>query len=600
MKNILNKFVIYCTLQSVSLISCGTKTNSLINKKTSSNHVSISQIDTSTPKDMGGYHVMKHIFKEGCLENYKLEIPTNSERSFVNLRDNLNYSEIRKILDTSLKDSSIPTERYTVTPESRFLDDAKTTRLSRTVTYSSNVILGRVNLMHNDSAAFTLNKTALSYFDKNGKLNNIYDFMKTCGDEVVTSKLYSSKLIITVKIKFDNRTARNEFENKIGVVQNAVIDSTSGNDGDKKEGDKEVKGKFKLSANLKMVSDETLRHSTLSVHGIQIGGTPEALNTALKTNTCTLNNIIECQEIFDSVNKYVSEAYPKQLADHSLSHWVVEQVKTEPYDSLNIVDSNGKKLDFTITENYEDKNKLIEFRQKIRDLIIKQYDNNSVANRMLEHQELEIDLKNILKNIVKHSNNNIEFYHNFADECYRNISTCLNNKTSSIDNYIVRYDESKLERNMGKKIMEVLAHNSPLPNEKHRSSDFFTLQEIFETSDYNSIYFRIKSSDNLMIKNENSHFKLMCEKANLGVLSSKFYNIYEPFSYGFWNGIVLDDKSNHSEVNLRRLEESYNSVCEYERLPNFFKNISRIPKVFIAYPANFIEEKFIIELWGKN
>ena len=132
------------------------------------------------------------------------------------------------------------------------------------------------------------------------------------------------------------------------------------------------------------MSKEVRRQIKLDLYGIQVGGQPEdMMNVISAYNSCRLDNLKECSTIFQSLNKYISDEYKKQLNENDITTWSIESSKTTPYDKLSIFDDTGKALKFNWTDNYLDSVKLSGLRAQISHKISKEYDNYTIAKDIM-------------------------------------------------------------------------------------------------------------------------------------------------------------------------------------------------------------------------
>lgn len=527
-----------------------------------------------------GYNKMGKFYTQNCIENFTIEYPKNTQETVINLMDNLSKEQLTSNLNLKLS-STIPTKEVTITPELQYIQEASTSRLSKTMTYYSYTKLGEIKLKESESG-FTFKKDILKFFDSNGKIQNHYDFNRFCGDEVALSQIYSSKLMITVKIKFKNKFAHSEFNGKIGVVQNAVMEDN----------------KFKLNASINKIDNQALQNSILSVHGIQMGGESIQLNKilGLQKSSCTLDQFSECEVLLDKINKYISEDYVKEIQNVDLSRWIVERVNTVQYESLNIKNLNGNNLNFTNSDSSDEKYKLSQLKLQVENLVTKETKNIGIAKLLLGNKGIAFDVVDNLNEIIDSAYKNINVYQSFANECYKDIRDCIEKGITSIEKkYLTKYDETILRQYMGKKIMEINSQNKPMSGQKHRSSINFPVSNfISDGLDFSYIYFKVKNFDNTSLNQNNGEFDLMCDKysdklngpTNADPFTSEFW--LSEFSYQYWHDLVFLNKiKNNYIINLDVLLTNYKEKCLERK------------SAYIASPAGFNHD-FILEIWGDN
>ncbi|MGY3804733.1 hypothetical protein ACWNT8_11755 [Pigmentibacter ruber] len=527
-----------------------------------------------------GYNKMGKFYTQECIENYTVEYPKNTQETVINLMDNLSKEQLTSNLNLKLS-SSISTKEVTITPELQYIQEASSSRLSKTMTYYSYTKLGEIRLKENENG-LTFKKDILEFFDSNGKIKNHYDFNRLCGDEVALSQIYASKIMITVKIKFKNKFAHSEFDGKIGVVQNAVI----------------ADNKFKLNANINKIDNQALQNSILSIHGIQMGGESIQLNKilGLQKSSCTLDQFAECEILLDKINKYISEDYVKEIQNVELSRWIIERVNTVQYENLNLKNLNGSELNFYNNDSSDDKYKLSQLKLQIENLVTKETKNISIAKMLLSNKGIAFDVVDSLNEIIDSAYKNINIYQNFAKECYYNIQKCIEKGILSIEEkYITKYDETVLKQYMGKKIIEINSNSKPNHGQKNRSSINFPVSNfISDGLDFTNIYFKVKNSDNTSLNKHNGTFNLMCDKysdkingpTNTNLGTSEFW--LSGFAYQYWHDLVFLNKiKNNYIINLEVLLINYKEIC-LER-----------QSAYIASPEGFSND-FILEIWGDN
>ncbi|WGL60047.1 hypothetical protein QEJ31_00320 [Pigmentibacter sp. JX0631] len=579
------KLCSYLFFTSIVLYSCGKeKIEKNIDAESNSklrNYDSSKTISEGENSNIGnGYNRMGKFYTQKCIENFKVEFPKNTQETVINLMDNLTKEQLTSNLNLKLN-STIPTKEVTVTPELQYIQEASTSRLSKTMTYYSYTKLGEIKVKENEGG-YTFKKDVLKFFNSDGKIGKNYEFNRLCGDEVALSQVYSSKLMITVKIKFKNKFAHSEFDGKIGVVQNAVMDDN----------------KFKLSANINKIDNHALQNSILSIHGIQMGGESIQLNKilGLQKSSCTLDQFSECDLLLDKINKYISEDYVKEIQNVDLSRWVVESINTVKYDNLIIKDSNGNNLNFSTNDSSEEKYKLSQLKLQVENLVTKETKNIAIAKLLLGNKGLAFDVVENLNEIIDSAYKNINVYQNFANECYKNLSDCIEKGITSIEKkYITKYDEKLLKQYMGKKIMEINSQKKPMYGEKHRSSVNFPVSNfISDGLDFTNIYFKIKNYDNTSLDQNTGVFSLMCDKysdkingpSNKDLFTSEFWT--SEFSYQYWHDLVfLNNIKNNYIINLDVLLTNYKDKC-LER-----------ESAYISLPEGFSRD-FIVEIWGDN
>ena len=169
-----------------------------------------------------GYHSMGYFFTEKCIDKNKFIFPKNIENTIVSYEDNLKESDFRQKLNIGA-DIHVPMEVVDVTAGINYSKQASVSKLSRSTTYYAYVKFGESKLDIENENKLVIRNSFNSYFDAEGKLIDPFNFIKKCGDELVTSQIFSSKLLITLKLNFESQIALNEFNTKVGSVLNAFI-----------------------------------------------------------------------------------------------------------------------------------------------------------------------------------------------------------------------------------------------------------------------------------------------------------------------------------------------------------------------------------------
>jgi hypothetical protein len=555
----MKQFIPILSMISISLISCSKQEmKSPVDERIHRANAPIISSDGSTVSLLQGYHNMGYSFTETCLDNDNFSYPKNIENSIVNFEDNLKENDFRKKLNIG-GSVSVPTSAIDISLGINYSKEASISKLSRSTTYFAYIRFGESKVGGGNNNQLALRKSVQSYFDGAGNLSDPSNFIKKCGDEAVTSQVLSSKLMITLKLSFDTQKALNEFSTKIGTVLSAFV--TNG-------------VQIGPTVNLSYLTEETRKQIKLDLYGVQLGGQPEEMIHLLSLqNSCRLDKIDECQNIFEKLNKYISEDYKKQLNESDMSTWSIESSKTTPYDQLSVVDSLGKPLRFHWTSNYADSVLLSKLKTQVSQEISRQVDNYSIAKAMLESQDLAADEKKELIEISDKSLQNANLLKNLSSECYKSVSDCVNSRDMEYSKLITTYDNSLLKPNMGKLVSKIRSSGSPLTGQKYRSSeDFLNLKSVIDSGKFSSIYFKLKRIDNTLIRGDNVRFDIKCNKPwNKGYDPILFSGIYPNY-----------------EVLIDTVENNYNIYC-------LGKEMS-----YVADPKNVSVPDFIVEVWGRE
>ena len=555
----IKQFIPFLFMLSIFLFSCSNQEmKPIADENIKQSNDPIIRSDGSAVSLLQGYHKMGYSFTETCLDNNNFSYPKNIEYSIINFEDNLKENDFRKKLNIG-GSISIPENIVDVSLGINYSKEASVSKLSRSTTYFAYVRFGETKVEGGNNNKLSIRQAVQSDFDEAGNLSNPYNFIKKCGDEAVTSQVLSSKLMITLKLSFDTQKALDEFTTKVGTVLSAFV----------------MNGvEIGPTVNLSYLTEETRKQIKLDLYGFQLGGQPEEMIHLLSLqNSCRLDKIDECQEIFEKLNKYISKDYKKQLDEKDMSTWSIESSKTTPYEQLSIVNSFGKSLIFNWTANYGDSILLSKLKTQVSQEISRHVENYSIAKSMLESNDLAVDEKKELLGISNLSLQNVNLLRNLSIECYKSISKCLNGPDMEFSKLITNYDDSLLKPNMGKLISKIRSNGSPLPGQKHRSSeDFLNFKAVLDSGKFSSIYFKLKKIDNNLIRDNNVRFNIKCNKpwnkGNDPVLFSSIYTNYE---------ILIDT-----------VENNYNNFCLGNEMS------------YVSDPKNVPVQDFIVEVWGRE
>ncbi|MGY3803818.1 hypothetical protein ACWNT8_07150 [Pigmentibacter ruber] len=556
MKNI-HKFISVMCFIPIVFSGCGKQ-----KKVNDDNFKNVNQSQFSLDKNqagmMQGIHYMGVTLAENCFLKKEIIYPSNIEKILVSYIDDLRDDEIRQKLNIGT-DIKLPGELIDITAGMNYSKNAAINKLSRSTTYHAYVRLGESKIDTSHENNFTLKPSYDHFFNNDGELIDPYNFIKKCGDEIVTSQVYSSKLMITIKLNFDSIKALKEFNANIGGVLNAFI----------------LEGvEIGPTVKLNQLKESTRKQIKLELHGIQIGGQPEEMMKVISThNSCRLDNLKECNLIFQRLNKYISEDYKQQLDEDDMSTWAIESSKTTSYDKMSILNNKGKYLKFNWTNDIKDSINLSILKSDLSTRISKEYANYSIANSIINNSNLATDEKSALEEIIRKTKKNISVLRNYSALCYFDLKSCLFNKESGFQEYLENYDEYYLKPSIGRLISKIRSDSTPSEGQKNRSSsDFLNLKSVIEDRKFNSVYFKIKTIDNMLMRDKSIRFNLMCNKP--------WYRGDDP--------IIIASAFNDYEVTIDTLELNYTRMCSNEEM------------VYVASPKNMNHPDFIVEVWGKE
>ncbi|WP_186645758.1 hypothetical protein [Fluviispira vulneris] len=551
--SVLSAIFVSCSNKEVNSPEIASLKNNLTEMRSS-----ILNSDGSSAKLLQGFNKMGFQFSENCLEGGDYVQPKSIEKSIVDFSDNLKEHDFRKVLNIGVS-ATVPVKGVDISPEVKFAREASATKLSRTTTYSVYVRFGENKIAPKVGNAYVLKEGLSENFNADGKLFNHYNFIKKCGDEVITSQRLSAKILLTMKLNFESKKVLNDFQTTVGA---SVKDILTNNE------------KIAINTKLKYLNEDTKRQIYLNIYGLQLGGDPKKLASVLTSKvTCRLDKVEECQPLFDRLNKYASEDFVQQLNPADVNTWAIENSSTVSYEELNIVDKAGKALNLSVTDDPTELLKLTKLKSEVSHTISKQIDNYTLANSLLNISYLADNEREGLENISHLSHTNIEMLQGFSSQCFINLADCLNNSAFKINSLVSQYDDSLLETNMGELIAKIRSQNTPLSGQKERSSeDFVNLSPVIEKGKYSSFYFKLKNIENNTIRNAGARFDLKCNK---------------PWYKGFDPVLFASIHPNY-EVLSDTVVMNYNDNCGGKE------------SVYVANPKNITESDFIVEIWGRE
>ncbi len=507
---------------------------------------------------MQGVHYMGVTLAENCFLKKDIIYPNNIQKILVSYVDDLKENELRQKLNIGT-DIHLPGELIDVTAGVNYSKNAAIDKLSRSTTYHAYVRFGESKIDTAKENAFILKPNYDHHFNEAGDLIDPYNFIKKCGDEIVTSQVYSSKLMITIKLNFDSLKALREFNANIGGVLNAFI----------LEG-----AEIGPTVRLNELKESTRRQIKLELHGIQIGGQPEEMMRVISShNSCRLDNLKECHLIFQRLNKYISEDYRQQLDEDDMSTWAIESSSTTSYDKMSIYNSKLKYLNFNWTQSINDSLGLSSLKSQLSSKISREYSNYLLASSLVTFKDLAKNEKEEIDEILRKSKKNINVLRNYSTLCYADLKTCLSKSDDGFEEHIEKYDEYYLNPNLGSLVSKIRSDRTPSDGQKNRSSlDFLNLKSVIEDKKFSSIYFKIKTIDNHLIRDQNIRFNLMCNKP--------WYKGNDP--------IIISSAYNDYEIKIDTLESNYHKICSNDEM------------IYVSSPKNVNYDDFIVEVWGRE
>lgn len=416
--------LVFCFIL-VLFISCGKKNNNETSETQNSElinlqHLMQKQLEYSSSIIGKGYSSIENLTKNNCLENTTYEFIANG-RSQISFYHNLSSDELNEKLNINTN-GKINSVQGNVVFDINYLNNSDNKDLSSTVTLIANVTNGKNTLIKssNDIYGYKLNDFYRSIFEKNKA-----EFIKVCGDGVVESQKLSAFLVITARIDFKNKESKYEFESKLGADKN-IFQEISSN------------GELKFSQDSKNNKNDI----KITISGLQLGGDFTKLQTILKKNVCNLNQIEQCNQMFDTINEYFSNEFQNQLDINNQNLWVTSEIKTIPYSQLIILNDKGEyfsdQFNFGLDyANFSDKLSFLkETNKEIRKNIKKILDHSNAKH--FSNEELEYLNRNLLS-----SENNLNVIEDFFADCnsLKSLNNCLSKYLKEAKEYFLPVDK---------------------------------------------------------------------------------------------------------------------------------------------------------------
>lgn len=412
---------IYGILCAISLIGCQDKSIKEDTKIHNPQHLNANFISTylenhdlHTSIIGKGYNSVDKTIKNNCLDNTYYEfIP--SGKSEINFFNDLNIDELNEKLDININ-GKLHSPQGDISLDTNFLKLLNTNQSSATVTLIANITNGKNKLKRENthSPGFRIHDFYTSIFTKNRA-----EFIKVCGDEIIESQRLSAYLIITARIDFKNKAAKESYEAKVGGDKN-IFEEIGLNGG----------GSF---SNL----DENTRKSIkITIAGTQLGGDFKQLQSILKKNVCNLNQFEQCNQMFETINTYFSSTFMNQLDTKNQNSWIISEIKSIPYSKLIILNDNLEY--FSDQFNYGlDYAKFSNKLSNIKDTNLEIYKN---IKKIMKHDNSKYfsnDEKNYLENQLDNSQNNINIVDEFFSECDAQIGLkeCIKKHQTYLDTH---------------------------------------------------------------------------------------------------------------------------------------------------------------------
>jgi hypothetical protein len=140
-------------------------------------------------------------------------------------------------------------------------------------------------------------------------------FLRTCGDQVVTSIQYGSRLNIAYRVSFASDELKQEMTGSLSAS-----------------------AKFaELSTKLSSASSSQKKGITISLSATQVGGDPSQLTRVIDPKsavTCSGDNLDACIKLAEVALTYASDTYPKQFS--ATSAYAPLSFSTAPYAAVGL------------------------------------------------------------------------------------------------------------------------------------------------------------------------------------------------------------------------------------------------------------------------
>ncbi len=559
----------------VLFVSCGKKNANVSSNDTanieylSSQHLMQKQLEYNSSIIGKGYSSFENSIKNNCLENTTYEFIANG-RSQISFYHNLSSNELNEKLNINTN-GKINSIQGNGSFDINYLSNSDNKDLSTTVTLIANVTNGKNTLIKssNDLYGYRLNDFYRAIFEKKKA-----EFIKVCGDGVVESQKLSAFLVITARIDFKNKETKYEFESKIGADKN-IFQEISSN------------GELKIFQDSKNIKNDI----KITISGLQLGGDFTKLQTILKKNVCNLNQIEQCNQMFDTINEYFSNEFQNQLDINNPNLWITSEIKTIPYSQLIILNDKGEyfsdQFNFGLDyANFSDKLAFLKEKNVgIRKNIKKILDHSNA--KYFSNEELLYLNRNLLS-----SENNLNVIEDFFTDCksLKSLDNCLSKYLKEAKEYFLPVDNklSNLEIEN-----HVISYNAGIDN--------ITINEIpYKKRDIENRIFTDQKNLKFVLldfkRNEikDQNIELYCEK--------KFRNKIDSVHKGVWFSFILNVWPTIYTIISKAVNEEYyllDIITNNKKTDILLKDIEKYcgnqATLFIASKPESLVNK--IEIW---
>jgi hypothetical protein len=420
-----------------------------------------------------GFSSIDKTIKNSCLENTYHEFIPNG-KSQVSFFNNLSSQDLNEKLNINTN-GKIHGPQGEVSIDSSYLQMLDTNDSSSTVTLIANVTNGKNILKKTDSSipGYKINDFYKSIFDKTKS-----EFIKVCGDEIIESQKLSAFLVITARMDFKNKASKDAFESTIGANKN-IFEEIGGNN----------------STSFSNIDDKIKKSIKITISGTQLGGDFKQLQSILKKNVCNLNQIEQCNQIFETINNYFSNEFLTQLDSNNESVWVTSEIKSTPYSKILILNEKGEYYSdhFNFGLDYTKFSKNLSNIKETSSIIY------SKLKSVLDHEKSKHFSQNELNYYnqnLSNAQNNVRVIDEYFSDCNssHNLHNCISKYNTFSNDYFSPIDESLKNLSIGE---HVATYNSGI-----------------ETFGINSVLFMKKDIDNHIFKNDKKLRFLLLDKDN--------------------------------------------------------------------------------------
>ena len=276
-------------------------------------------------------------------------------------------------------------------------------------------ITGEVEMFYSYKPEDLLNDTGKKIYDEGN--NPLFRIL--CGDRLISSFEEGAALIFSLKLVFKDFSQKIDFKTKINVPFGSILN---------------------IAPEIEKLSEKHHLGGFLKISGFQLGGDPTQLSRiiSLKTSTCSLNKMDDCQDIIKTMIEYASNEFPKQFQSKD-GKWTSSLVPLGQFTKDFSVDEFGIKLSKSFVDD-----KVLKLRDDLVDIFHQSRNNFNHINFIYENYPAPLKKENydILNQAYITSKFNLELVKTTCEPlfCWREPQKC-----ESIINFIQdNYKEVKL------------------------------------------------------------------------------------------------------------------------------------------------------------